>query len=249
MNGIAQHSTFRHAAAGLWTRLRLNEVGPLASLLAVSLFGFGFLKVAGEVSEGDTKAFDAKLLLALRHPGDLSHPIGPAWLPETMRDITAFGSVFGIVYVTVSVVIYIAVTRRGRAALFVAAAVGGGNLLSTLLKLYYQRPRPDLVPHGMETFTASFPSGHATLSAVTYLTLAILLARISKGRRVKALVIALGVATTLLVGTSRVYLGVHWPSDVLAGWCVGAAWAALCWFVALQLQRRRVVEAPDPPPV
>jgi undecaprenyl-diphosphatase len=100
----------------------------------------------------------------------------------------------------------------------------------------------------METFTASFPSGHAMLSAIAYLTLAILLARVERSRRVKLFVIGLGVVTTLLVGASRVYLGVHWPSDVLAGWCIGAAWASLCWFVALQLQRQDVVEAPDPPP-
>lgn len=238
----------RSQATALWRRLRLNEVGPLASLLAVSLFGFGFFKVAGEVAEGDTKGLDEKLLLALRRPDDLARPIGPGWLPETMRDITAFGSVFGIVYVTACVVLYLAGTRRWRAAIFVAASVGGGEILSTGLKLFFQRPRPDLVPHGMETFTASFPSGHAMLSAVAYLTLAILLARISRGRRVKAFVLALGVVTTLLVGISRVYLGVHWPSDVLAGWCIGAAWASLCWFVALQLQRQQVVEAPDPPP-
>ncbi|RVU18128.1 phosphatase PAP2 family protein [Methylobacterium oryzihabitans] len=237
----------RHATA-LWLRLRLNEIGPLASLLAVSLFGFGFVKLAGGVKDGDTTALDERILLALRHPDDLARPIGPSWLPETMRDITAFGSVFGIVYVTAGVVLYLAVTARWRAALFVVAAIGGGEILSTVLKLFFRRPRPDLVPHGMETFTASFPSGHAMLSAIAYLTLAILLARVERGRRVKAFVMTLGVVTTLLVGVSRLYLGVHWPSDVLAGWCIGAAWASLCWFVALQLQRRDVVEAPDPPP-
>ncbi len=127
-------------------------------------------------------------------------------------------------------------------------AIGGGELLSTGLKLFFRRPRPDLVPHGMETFTASFPSGHAMLSAIAYLTLAILLARVERSGKVKAFVMGLGVVTTLLVGISRIYLGVHWPSDVLAGWCIGAAWASLCWFVALQLQRQAVVEAPDPPP-
>lgn len=235
-------------ATALWRRLRLNELGPLVSLLAVSLFGFGFFSLAGQVAEGDTKGLDERLLLALRRPGDLAQPIGPAWLPETMRDITAFGSVFGIVYVTACVVLYLVMTARRKAALFVVVAMGGGEVLSTVLKMFYRRPRPDLVPHGMETFTASFPSGHAMLSAIAYLTLAILLARISRGRRVKAFVLTLGVATTLLVGISRIYLGVHWPSDVLAGWCVGAAWASLCWFVALQLQRQHVVEAPDPPP-
>ena len=117
-------------------------------------------------------------------------------------------------------------------------------LLSTLLKSGFDRPRPDIVPHGAEVLTASFPSGHAMLSAIVYLTLAALLSRVQERRRVKVFLVALGVAITLLVGASRVYLGVHWPSDVLAGWAVGAAWAALCWFVALQLQRRGKVEDP-----
>jgi undecaprenyl-diphosphatase len=140
------------------------------------------------------------------------------------------------------------VSGRRRIGLYVLAAVGSGELVSTLLKMLYHRPRPDLVPHGMEVFTASFPSGHATMSAIAYLTLATLIARVERNRRAKALVLALGVSVTLLVGISRIYLGVHWPSDVLAGWCIGAAWASLCWFVALQLQRRGEVEAPDPPP-
>ncbi|GJE42337.1 hypothetical protein AEGHOMDF_1509 [Methylobacterium soli] len=165
-----------------------------------------------------------------------------------MRDITGLGSVFTIVFVTAAVAVYLALANKRRIALFVVAAVGGGELVSTVLKLFYHRPRPDLVPHGMEVFTASFPSGHAMMSAIAYLTLATLIARIDPHRRVKALVLFLGVFVTLCVGVSRVYLGVHWPSDVLAGWCVGAAWAALCWFVALQLQRKGEVEAPDPPP-
>jgi undecaprenyl-diphosphatase len=110
--------------------------------------------------------------------------------------------------------------------------------------MFYQRPRPDLVPHGMEVFTASFPSGHAMMSAIAYLTLASLIARVDRQRGVKILVLIIGVSMTLLVGISRIYLGVHWPSDVVAGWCVGAAWAALCWFVALVLQQRGEVEAP-----
>ncbi len=235
-------------ATAMWLRLRLNEVGPLAALLTVSLLGYGFFYLADEVGEGSTAALDRRILLALRNPADLSDPIGPRWLEETMRDITGLGSVFTIVFFTVAVSSYLALTGKRRIAAFVAAAVGGGELVSTVLKLFYHRPRPDLVPHGMEVFTASFPSGHAMMSAIAYLTLATLLARVDPHRRVKALVLALGVFLTLCVGVSRIYLGVHWPSDVLAGWCVGAAWAALCWFVALQLQRRGEVEAPDPPP-
>ncbi|NEU14135.1 phosphatase PAP2 family protein [Methylobacterium sp. BTF04] len=242
-------STYRNnvlvsRANDLRLRLRLNEVGPVIALLAVSLLGYGFFALADEVGEGSTAALDRKILLALRNPADLSDPIGPRWLEETMRDITGLGSVFTIVFVTVAAVAYLAMTGRRRIAAFVVAAIGGGEIASTILKLFYHRPRPDLVPHGMEVFTASFPSGHAMMSAIAYLTLAALVARVDRQRGVKILVMVVGVSMTLLVGISRIYLGVHWPSDVLAGWCVGAAWAALCWFVALQLQRRGEVETP-----
>ena len=235
-------------ATAVWFWLRLNEVGPLVALLCLSTLGYGFFALAHEVGEGSTEALDRRILLALRNPNDLSDPIGPRWLEETMRDITGLGSVFTVVFVTAAVAAYLALSNRRRIALYVVGAVGGGELVSTVLKLFYHRPRPDLVPHGMEVFTASFPSGHAMMSAIAYLTLAILMARVDRNPRVKALVLSLGVSITLLVGISRIYLGVHWPSDVVAGWCIGAAWASLCWFVALQLQRRGEVEAPDPPP-
>ena len=245
---VLRHDRLTGRALAVWLRLRLNEVGPLVALLCLSGLGYGFFALAREVGEGSTIALDRRILLALRDPANLADPIGPRWLEETMRDITGLGSVFTVLFLTCAVSAYLALTRRRRIALFVIAAVGGGELLSTALKLVYQRPRPDLVPHGMEVFTASFPSGHATMSAIAYLTLATLVARVDRNRGVKALVLGLGVALTVLIGISRIYLGVHWPSDVLAGWCVGAAWAALCWFVALQLQRRGEVEAPDPPP-
>ncbi|WP_375465224.1 phosphatase PAP2 family protein [uncultured Methylobacterium sp.] len=245
---LRRRPVLTHATA-VWLRLRLNEIGPLAALIAVSGLGYGFLALAHEVGEGSTEALDRKILLALRNPADLADPIGPRWLEETMRDITGLGSVFTIVFLTAAVAAYLMLTGKRRVGWFVIGAVGGGELVSTALKAVYHRPRPDLVPHGMEVFTASFPSGHAMMSTIAYLTLATLLARIERRRRVKALVLGLGVTMSLLIGLSRVYLGVHWPSDVVAGWCVGAAWAALCWFTALQLQRRGEVEAPDPPPV
>ena len=241
-------SALWRGSTAFWLRLHLNEVGPLVSLLAVSLLGYAFFALAYEVGEGSTAALDRKILLSLRNPADLSDPLGPAWLEEAMRDITGWGSMVTIVFLTTAAVIYLALAGRRRVAVFVLAAVGGGVAVSTVLKLFYQRPRPDLVPHGMEVFTASFPSGHAMMSAIAYLTLATLLARLERRRSVKALLLALGIIMTICVGISRVYLGVHWPSDVVAGWCVGAAWAALCWFVALQLQRRGEVEDPDPTP-
>ena len=121
-------------------------------------------------------------------------------------------------------------------------SVLGGEIIGTVLKIGFHRPRPELVAHSARVFTASFPSAHAILSAVTFLTIGALLTRAHADRRVKIYFMALAVLLTVAVGLSRVYLGVHYPTDVLAGWCVGAAWAALCWVVALWLQVRGQVE-------
>ena len=115
-------------------------------------------------------------------------------------------------------------------------------LVSTLTKLGFGRPRPDLVPHATQVYTASFPSGHAMMAAVTYLTLGALLARVQPRLRLKLYLIGLAATLTVLVGCSRVYLGVHWPTDVLAGWTLGAAWALGCWAIALWLQARGRIE-------
>ena len=158
------------------------------------------------------------------------------------REVTALGSTPVLTGVTLAAAGYLALVGLRSSALLVLAAVGGGTALSSLLKLGFQRPRPELVPHTIQVYTASFPSGHAMLSAVTYLTLGALLMRVQSRWTVKAYVLALAVLTTLLVGASRVYLGVHWPTDVLAGWCIGAAWALICWLVALYLERGGPVE-------
>jgi undecaprenyl-diphosphatase len=228
-------------------RFGLAETGPLLSLAVLSLGAIGFLQIAGEVLEGETSSLDRRLIVALRNPADLSDPIGPLWFEEVARDVTALGGNAVLTLLTAAVAIYLLLTGKKGAALLVLGAVVGGTLLSSGLKIGFSRPRPDLVPHGAPVLTASFPSGHAMLSAVTYLTLGALLARVQPRLRVKAYLIGLAITLTLLIGASRVYLGVHWPSDVLAGWTMGAAWASLCWFVALQLQRRGAVERPGQP--
>jgi undecaprenyl-diphosphatase len=231
-------------ATRLWLRLRLNEIGPLLSVSACGFFAWAFIALADEVREGETHALDSQLLLALRDPQNPANPLGPSWIEESARDITGLGGYAILTLLTLATWAYLLMTRRQGAALLVLVAIVGGMLLSTGLKMGFERPRPDLVPHATRVYTASFPSGHAMLSAITYLTLGALLARVEKSRRVSAFIMGLAIITTLLVGLSRVYLGVHWPSDVVAGWSVGAAWASLCWFVALQLQRRGQVEKP-----
>ncbi|MFT8246902.1 phosphatase PAP2 family protein [Roseomonas sp. BN140053] len=232
-------------AAQQLLRLSARDFARLAGYLVVLAAILAFAGLAAEVAEGETLALDRAILLALRDPADLSDPLGPRWLEEVARDITGLGGHAILAGVTLAVVGFLFLTRKRGAAALVLGAVAGGMLLSSLLKVVFQRPRPDLVPHAVEVYTASFPSGHAMLSAATYLTLGALLFRVADGWRVRAYVLSLAILTTLLVGASRVYLGVHWPTDVLAGWCLGAAWALLCWLVALQLQRRGRVEPSD----
>jgi undecaprenyl-diphosphatase len=208
-----------------------------AIILAASLL-FAFFTLANAVTQGSMHTFDEWLIIALRRPGDLADPIGPKWLEEMMRDFTALGSTGVLTLMALVITGFLAMTRKGYAALFVLGSVAGGVLISQATKWAYARPRPDLVPHGTEVFTASFPSGHSMMAAVVYLTLGALLARTQSGRRVKTYVLAVAVLLTVLVGASRVYLGVHWPTDVLAGWALGGMWALICLLVMGWLQAR-----------
>jgi undecaprenyl-diphosphatase len=220
---------------------RWPELAWLAVLFvaAASILTFGWL--AEEGAGGDTAAFDRHVFLMARVSGDPGKLLGPAWLPETLRDLTSLGSTVVLALVVLSVVGYLAASRRTAAAGIVMAAVAGGQLLSTVLKVAFERPRPSLVPNAPAVFTASFPSGHAMLSAVTYLTLVALLARTETRGAVRRYAMAVGVCLTVLVGCSRVALGVHWPTDVLAGWIVGSAWAVLCIAVSARIGRRSSV--------
>ncbi|MCX5497067.1 phosphatase PAP2 family protein [Kaistia dalseonensis] len=229
-----------HYWDGVRTRLPAfirTEFYPLALLCLASGALFAFIQIAGEIAEGETGHFDAAILLAFRVPGNLTQTIGPAWLELAMLDITSLGGTTVLTIVTLAVLIYLVVAGHRGAAGLVAIAVVGGTILSSLLKIGFERPRPDIVPHLVNVQTLSFPSGHAMLSAVTYLTLGALLARSERRRVLKVYFIGLAVFMTVLIGISRVFLGVHFPTDVLAGWCVGAAWAMICWAVAVRLQR------------
>jgi undecaprenyl-diphosphatase len=225
--------------------VRAFDLKLLAGLGAVSAALLGFAELAEEVLEGETGAFDRAVLLAFRDRSDPSRLLGPDWLHEAARDITALGSYPVLTLVTLGVAGFLALQGRRGAPTLVLASVLGGTVISTLLKSLFDRPRPDVVPHAVEVFTASFPSGHAMLSAVVYLTLGGLLARIQPRRRVKAWLLAYAASLALLVGLSRIYLGVHWPSDVAGGWVLGSAWALLCGLVARFLQRRGAI-APAP---
>ncbi|TFF22862.1 phosphatase PAP2 family protein [Jiella endophytica] len=226
----------------LWQKV---EIWTLLGALIVAGAIWAFVSIAGEVVEGDTQGLDRTILLALRSSTDPSDPIGPRWLEEFGRDVTALGGTGILIMITTFVALYLWISAKRRSMVMVVAAIASGFLVSQILKRGFDRPRPDLVPHGDYVYTASFPSGHAMMSAVTYLTLGILLARVEPRRRVRAFLLGLAVFLTVIIGISRVYLGVHWPSDVLAGWTAGAAWALMWWLLATWLERRGAVE-PSP---
>lgn len=205
------------------------------TLIPIILIGgalWGFIELLDEVSEGDTRSIDEAILLSFRVPGDPADPIGEPWLEEAMRDITALGSAPALVIAVLAVAGFLLLAKAYRPAIFTLVASGGGLVVSSLLKYTVDRPRPDLVPHGNLIYTSSFPSGHSMMSAVVYLTLAALVARLIERKRLKGYALGVAMILTFLVGLSRVYLGVHWPSDVLAGWTAGAAWALGCWLIA-----------------
>jgi undecaprenyl-diphosphatase len=238
-------SSLRDLVAAAWAWRSKPEIWVLGGVFFAAAMLLVFGHIAEEVGEGDAVKFDQTVLLALRSATDLADPIGPAWLEEAARDVTSLGSYVVLGFVLLAVMAYLLMIEKRAAAVWLLASVGGGVLLSNGLKWAFERPRPDIVAHAARVFTSSFPSGHATLAAVSYLTLGALLASLHDSRRLKLYFIGVAVVLTLAIGVSRVYLGVHYPTDVLAGWCVGAAWAALCWAIALWLQERGTLEAPQ----
>jgi len=215
--------------------------------LAAALFLFIFGFVAQEVTEGKTSAFDRFIILSLRDPAHPSVPFGPAWLQEVARDVTSLGSIVVLAIITFAAVGYLLLARKQAAAWLMLIAVFGGVALNDLLKAAFARPRPDIVTHAVRVFTTSFPSGHASLSAITYLTVGALLAQSQSSRKVSIYFMALAAFLTVIVGTTRIYLGVHYPTDVLGGWCIGAAWAMACWIVAARPQATGRIGLTGPP--
>jgi undecaprenyl-diphosphatase len=225
-NGVAPSS-------GLMQRLGRFALGQGAALAALAVVAAGLLGFAAvmQLVQGGSHRFDEAVLLALRHPGLPDQPIGPSWLTLSAREVTALGSIPVLTLLGLLALGYLLLDGRWRAVLLLAVSLPGGLLLNSALKHGFDRPRPELVARLAEVQTASFPSGHAMLSAIGFLTLGALLASGTRRRRHRAYILGMAVALTLLVGGSRVWLGVHWPTDVLAGWCLGAAWAMACWLM------------------
>ena len=217
----------------------------MASVLTIAglVFAFGF--IAQEVAQGRTSTFDRQAILAFRASTDPAVLIGPEWLPEAARDATSLGSIVVVGIITLAVAGYLFLAGKPAAAWLMLIAVAGGIAVSDLLKFAFGRARPDFVTHAARVFTTSFPSGHATLSAITYLTIGAILARSQPSFAVSLYFMSLAAFLTVVIGVSRIYLGVHYPTDVLAGWCIGAAWALGCWTIMTRFQNLGQVEPPS----
>lgn len=194
-----------------------------------------FIELAIVISTTETVQIDRSILLLLRDPNDLNNPLGPTWLEEMMRDVTALGSNWILFFLVLIATVYLILVRQSKLAVLLVTAIVTGFVVAFSLKHGIDRPRPDLVSHGTMVYTASFPSAHAMMSTLVYFTLAALMSQAQGRKSVKTLLYLSAGFLAVWVGTSRVYLGVHWPSDVIAGWCAGGFWALLFYYLAKRL--------------
>jgi len=217
-------STIASARLGRYRSLFL----PLLAGLGVALLAWAFIQLSSEMVEGDTRAFDMQLLRAAQ-----SLRSGQPWVAEVMRDLSGLGSTAVLTLFTAVTVGYLALVSARTTALLVATAVITGSVGVSWLKDVFGRLRPaadfaELVAPGL-----SFPSGHASVSAIVFLTLGALLASTRSRAIERTYILAMAALMTLLVGLSRITLGVHWATDVLAGWAFGAAWS-MVWLLLAQ---------------
>jgi len=211
---------------------------PMAVGLILCAATFAFLELADEVREVETQRLDEGVLRSLRTPADPAVPIGPSWLVPASRDLTSLGSLAVLLLVVLAVAGFLALARLWRHLALVAGATFGGLLLIPVLKSAFDRPRPTVVPALTLETTASFPSGHAMMSAVTYPTLGTLLAQLCPRWRERVYVVTVAAVVAVIIGLTRLYLGVHYPSDVLAGWSMGLAWALVSGLAARERRSR-----------
>ena len=221
-----------------WKSAGWNDFVLLVSGVGLCLCGWIFLSVARAVSRGSQVEFDERLMLAMRHPDNLALTVGPEWLADLGRDISAVGSAGVVILLSLLVIGFLVMRQQWRYVALLVVAIAGGHSVNTVLKEIYARERPQVVPHLALVNSASFPSGHSSASSVVYLTMGALLAQAAERKREKIYFIGAAFGLTFLIGLSRVFLGVHYPTDVLAGWSVGTAWALVCWLVATRLQSR-----------
>ncbi len=223
-------------------KLLRKEILIMISALILLLFFWGGIELRDLFMVDRAQQFDEWLLLSVRDSENPQKLFGPHWVDESVRDITAIGGPAVLTFIIVVVMIYLLLQKSYRAATLVLITTLGGLLISLLLKDFFLRERPDIVPALMVETSPSFPSGHSMLSAIAYLTMGSLLTRLETNPKVRVYIISIAIFVAAMVGITRVLLGVHYPTDVLVGWIVGFFWASLCWFFMFALQEQGVVE-------
>ncbi len=246
MSSHKQTRWLRNAIAAIIRFIRGREPIILIATLVAVLGVWGFVELADEVLEGSTGRLDRWVVRQMRTADDASDPIGPRWLGEMGRDITALGGTGVLTMWIVGGAGFLAIHRAYRRMTFLVISTLTGIGASFLLKRFFDRPRPDAVPHLSDVYTSSFPSGHSMMSALVYLTLAALIAPVLKQFRLRVYILSVALLLTFLVGVSRVYMGVHYPTDVLAGWAAGLVWASICWLIARSIPMREVSPVSQP---
>ena len=211
------------------------ELKVLTSVIAIIVGTLGFILIAAFVSRGSTDIIDIKILKSFRHADNLTLPLGPRWLFEIMRDITSLGGAPILTLITLFVIGYFILKKQYSMLIIILLAVTGGAVMELELKELFGRIRPQIIPNLIAEKSFGFPSGHSMMSAIMYLSLAALIARLQTRWRDKIYIISIAVFLSFMIGISRVYLGVHYPTDVLGGWSLGLAWASFCWFIAWYL--------------
>lgn len=217
-----------------------SELSFLFILFGMVFFLFLFIQIADEVVEGETRSIDNALLMLMRDGSDPANPLGPERLQFIVRDITALGSFTVLTIITLLVVVFLYLKREIRSIVYVLSATIGGVVLVQVLKFIFSRQRPEIVAHLTSEISMSFPSGHSAMSTVVYLSLAVMITRIEKSHKSRIFIVSAALTIIFLVGISRIYLGVHYPTDVLAGWSIGLFWALFCWFVATIYENGKV---------
>ncbi len=220
--------------------LARTEFAALGALMIIAFGAAAFADLAEDMHEPGGEVFDLRVLHLMRpYADDPSRPWGPWWLKEAASDMTSLGgiSVLGL-FATIAI-LFLIIQRKRLSALLMVVGLAGGVALSEGLKAVFERERPPVAYQAVRTINASFPSGHALLSAVFYLSLGVMLTRAFPERRFKIYVLGVAILITLLIGTTRIYLGAHWATDVFAGWSVGAAWAMTLWLTSYAIERRQ----------
>ena len=208
-----------------------SEIAFLLLVFTSLITLFVFIEISEAVIEGETRTIDHEILMLMRENPNGSEPIGPERFQYAVRDITSLGSTTILTLVTLFTLFFLYLKREIRSAIYVLSASIGGAVLVQILKFAFSRERPQIITPLVSEITMSFPSGHSAMSAVIYLSLAVLLLRVEQSNKYRIFIISSALIITFLVGLSRIYLGVHYPTDVIAGWMIGLFWALFCWII------------------